>query len=137
MTIVALLAGMVSFTGPQPRRARQGSHCRKAKGARGRSKEIALSNNSIKQRANAQFRKPADLGTGKSAASEYETAASDLAAKIARLKELRLARDAAILAAPKPVKAKKGAKKKKSAPVSPAESLSDWLKSRQVGGHNN
>jgi len=68
------------------------------------------------------------------APSDHETAAADLAAKLARLKELRLARDAAELAAPpKPARAKKAAKKKKS----PTASLSDWLKDRQVGGHNN
>jgi hypothetical protein len=95
-----------------------------------------LSDDLKKQRASAQFKKPSSVA--KSAPSEYETAAADLAAKIARLKELRLARDAAELAAPaKAGKAKKAGKKKKAAAASPTESLSDWLKSRHVGGHNN
>jgi hypothetical protein len=94
-----------------------------------------LSNNFIKQRANAQFRKLPGGDESKTAQSEYEVAAADLAAKIARLKELRLARDAAELAKPpKPLRGKKTAKKKKKGP---AVSLSDWLKDRQVGGHNN
>jgi hypothetical protein len=94
-----------------------------------------MTNNLIKQRADAQFKKLPGAEDGKSAQSEYEAAADALSTKIARLKELRLARDAAALAAPPAVPAKKVRKKKKQA-KRPAVSLSDWLKNRNAGGHN-
>jgi len=85
-----------------------------------------LSNNLIKQRADAQFRK---LPAAEIVMSDYEIAAAELAAKLARLKQLRLARDAAALAAPpKPAPAKKARRKKKR----PALSLSDWMKNRHA-----
>jgi hypothetical protein len=99
-----------------------------------------MSDNLIKQRADAHFRKLPGVEDGKTIMTESETAAAAVAAKSARLKELRLARDAADQAAPpksiavktaNPVK-KAGGKKKR-----PAVSLSNWLKSRQVGGHHN
>jgi hypothetical protein len=65
---------------------------------------------------------------------EYEAAADALEAKIARLKKLRLARDAAALAAPpKAVAVKKaaGRKKLKEQKKRPAVSLLDWLKKRR------
>jgi hypothetical protein len=94
-----------------------------------------MSNYLIRQRADAQFRKLPGLEDGNSAQSDYEAAADALAAKIARLKELRLARDAAVLAAPPPVAAKKaGKRKKQNKPKKPpALSLADWLKNRQAG----
>ncbi len=52
------------------------------------------------QRTERQFRKPPKIGDGNSVLSDDETNA--LSAKIARLKELRLARDAAALAAQPP-----------------------------------
>jgi len=55
-----------------------------------------------------------------------------------RLKELRLARDAAEQAAPA-IPAKKAGKKnskKNGKEKRPAVSLSDWLKNRQVAGHS-
>jgi hypothetical protein len=86
------------------------------------------------QRAGAQFQKLPGVEDDKNAQSEYEAAADALAAKIARLKELRLARDAAALAAPPAAKVKKVRKKKM--PIKqkkrPAESLVDWLKSRHA-----
>ena len=52
---------------------------------------------------------------------------------MAKLKALRLAREAA--APPAPVKAKKAAAKpKKSGEKSPAPALADWLASQQSGG---
>jgi hypothetical protein len=95
--------------------------------------------NSMKQRANAQFKTLPAFDVGKTALPEYEAAADALEDKIARLKKLRLARDAAALGAPpKAVAAKKKpGRKKKPAPVSPAVLLSDWLKNRHAGGHNN
>ena len=68
--------------------------------------------------------------------TESEAVAAAVAAKSARLKELRLARDAAEQAAPAiPVKkaGKKTAERKKKRP---AVSLSDWLKNRQAAGHS-
>jgi hypothetical protein len=98
-----------------------------------------VTDNSIKQRANAHFKALPAFDVGKAALPEFEAAADALEDKIARLKKLRLARDAAASAAPpKPVAAKKKpGRKKKPVPVSPAVSLSDWLKSRHAGGHNN
>jgi hypothetical protein len=103
--------------------------------AKCRSKENCMSNIQIKQRADAQFRKLPGVEAGNKAQSDYEAAADALAAKIARLKELRLARDAAELAAPpQAVAAKKTGTKKKRQAVSPAKSLSVWLKNRQAAG---
>jgi hypothetical protein len=91
----------------------------------------------IRQRAEAQFRKPPGIEdgahNGASAQSEYEAAADALSAKIARLKELRLARDAAALAAPPavPVKKARGKKKPTKQIKRPALSLLDWMKNRQ------
>jgi hypothetical protein len=98
-----------------------------------------MADHSMKQRTNAQFKTPPAFDVGNTALPEYEAAADVLEDKIARLKKLRLARDAAALAAPpKAVAAKKKpGRKKKPAPVSPAVSLSDWLNSRHAGGHNN
>ncbi len=98
-----------------------------------------MSNIQIKQRADAQFRKLPGVEDGNNAQSDYEAAADALAAKIARLKELRLARDAAEQAAPPPaVPAKKAGKKKKQNKQKERTgvSLADWLKSRHAGGHN-
>ena len=90
----------------------------------------------MKQRENAQFKTLPAFDIGLTALPEYEAAAGALEDKIARLKKLRLARDAAALAAPpKAVAAKKKPGRKKK-PVSPAAALSDWLKSRHAGGHN-
>jgi hypothetical protein len=94
-----------------------------------------MSNNLIKQRADAQFRKLPGVEDDNNAQSEYEAAADALAAKIARLKELRLARDAAELTAPPAAPVKK-IRKKKTQKKRPATSLSDWLKNRNAGGHN-
>jgi len=78
-----------------------------------------------KAAADAQFRKPPRPRRH----VDYEIAAAELAAKLARLKQLRLARDAAALAAPpKPAPAKKARRKKKR----PALSLSDWMKNRHA-----
>lgn len=91
-----------------------------------------MSNILIKQRTDAQFRKLPGVEAGKNARLEYEAAADALAAKIARLKELRLARDAAARAAPPAAPVKKFRNKKKQKKRA-AVSLLDWLKSRHVG----
>ena len=79
--------------------------------------EITLADDSKKNAANNQFRKLRQAEEGKRAMTEYENNAIANRAKTARLRALRLARDAeeaAALAAapPVPVKKKKTAKKK-------------------------
>ncbi len=87
--------------------------------------------------AQAGFKKLMRDQDGKKAMSEYETETAAVRAKTARLKALRLARDAAEgkPAAPPAASPKKkaGVKAKKA----PAGSLSDWLKDREGSGHNN
>jgi len=79
--------------------------------------EITLADDSKKNAANNQFRKLRQAEEGKRAMTEYENNAIASRAKTARLRTLRLARDAeeaAALAAapPPPVKKKKASKKK-------------------------
>ena len=88
----------------------------------------------IKRRADAHFSKLPGVDDGKTIMTESEAIAAAVAAKSVRLKELRLARDAAEQAVPAiPVKkagkknGKQNGKKKR-----PAVSLSDWLKSRRL-----
>jgi hypothetical protein len=96
-----------------------------------------VADNSIKQRANAQFKKLPGAEDRKTVLSESQAVAAAVAAKTARLKELRLARDAAELAAPpKPVPAKTKKKKIAKKEKRPDVSLSDWLKKRQLGGRS-
>jgi hypothetical protein len=82
--------------------------------------ETTLADDSKKNAANNQFRKLRQAEEGKRAMTEYENNAIANRAKTARLRALRLARDAeeaAALAAapPAPVKKKKAAKKKEEA----------------------
>jgi hypothetical protein len=92
-----------------------------------------ISSITINKRANDQFKKLTVIEDGAKGPTEYEVRADALSAKIARLKALRLARDAAIRAAPPPapVKKKAGKTKKRPAP-SPAVSLLDWRKNHQT-----
>jgi hypothetical protein len=100
-----------------------------------------MANNSKKDEAQSQFKKVQRAEDGKKAMSEYESERVAVLAKTARLKALRLARDAAEQAAPKvvaPVKKKAGkatktTKASKSAKSSTA-TLSEWLKDQQGGG---
>ena len=92
----------------------------------------------IKRRADAHFSKLPGVDDSKTIMTESEAIAAAVAAKSVRLKELRLARDAAEQVAPAiPVKkagkknGKQNGKKKR-----PAVSLSDWLKNRQAAGHS-
>jgi hypothetical protein len=84
-----------------------------------------------KRRADAHFSKLPGVEDGKTIMTESEAVAATVAAKSARLKELRLARDMAEQAAPA-IPVKKAGKKKKR----PDVSLSDWLKNRQAAGHS-
>lgn len=70
---------------------------------------------SINKRADDQFKKLTRTEDGRKGPTEYEVRADAISTKIARLKALRLERDAVILAAP-PAAApvKKAGKKKKS-----------------------
>ena len=73
-----------------------------------------------KNAANKEFKKARQAEDGKRAMTEYENAAIASRAKTARLKALRLARDAeeaaaAAAASPAPPKKKKAAKKKVTA----------------------
>ena len=92
----------------------------------------------IKRRADAHFSSLPGVDVDKTIMTESEAVAAAVAAKTARLKELRLARDAAeqaALAIPVKKAGKKNGKqngKKKR----PAVSLSDWLKNRQAAGHS-
>jgi hypothetical protein len=81
-----------------------------------------------RNRADARFNKP---GQGKSGLTEREVATKAVLDNMAKLKALRLAREAA---APPPAAAKKARAKsaKKSGEKSPA--LSDWLAGQQSGG---
>jgi hypothetical protein len=97
-----------------------------------------MSDSMIKRRADAHFSKLPGVEIGKTITTESEAVAAAVAAKSARLKELRLARDAAAQAAPV-IAVKKAAKKtdkKNGKKKRPAVSLSDWLKNRQVAGHS-
>jgi len=98
-----------------------------------------LADDSRKQQADAQFRKVQRAEDGKKAMAEYEASVAAVRAKTAKLRELRLARDAAEkIAAPvasAPAKkdvAKKSAKKAKR----PAGSLANWLDDQEAGGRN-
>ena len=91
----------------------------------------------IKRRADAHFSKLPGVDVGKTIMTESEAIAAAVAAKSVRLKELRLARDAAEQAAPA-IAVKKGKKnsKKNGKEKRPAVSLSEWLKNRQAAGHS-
>jgi hypothetical protein len=97
-----------------------------------------MSDSLIKRRADAHFSKLPGVEIGKTITTESEAVAAAVAAKSARLKELRLARDAAAQAA-SVIAVKKAAKKKSKTngkKKRPAVSLSDWLKNRQAVGHS-
>ncbi len=87
-----------------------------------------------KLRAEIRARQAED---GKKAMAEYEASAAATRVKTEKLKALRLAKEAAEAAAPKPpaktkAKAKPGAKKKKVA----EGKLSDWLDDQAESGRN-
>jgi hypothetical protein len=73
-------------------------------------------------------------------AQAYEAEAEAVRVKTARLREMRLAREAEEAASRPPAPAArstgKGGAKKKSA-AKPAGTLADWMKAREDGGHNN
>jgi hypothetical protein len=87
---------------------------------------------SKKDTAAAQFSKVQRAQDGKNATTEYEAEARALRAKTERLRELRLARDAALPPAKPAVVKKKAAKQAKT----PAEKLADWLDVQDNSGRN-
>jgi hypothetical protein len=97
-----------------------------------------MADNSTKDVAQAQFAR-LQKGDPKQAVADYEAEAEAMRAKTARLRALRLARDAELAAAGKPIP---GAKKTKAA-RKPASAkggkgtLAEWIKAREDGGHNN
>jgi hypothetical protein len=103
-----------------------------------------LADDSKKQQADAQFRKVQRAEDGKKAMAEYEAGVVAIRAKTEKLRELRLARDAADKAAApaasapaKKVAAKKGAAKKGAKKAKrPAGSLANWLDDQEAGGRN-
>jgi hypothetical protein len=90
-----------------------------------------LADEQNKARAELRARQAED---GKKAMAEYEANAAATRAKTEKLRALRLAKEAAEAAAPKPAKTKaKSAKKKKAAPEG---KLSDWLEDQADSGRN-
>jgi hypothetical protein len=87
-----------------------------------------MADHSKKDKANVEFRKLQKAEDGKKAMSEYETEAAAVRAKTARLKALRLARDAAQPPAPPKAaaaKTKKPAAKKKASSATLSKFLDD------------
>ena len=89
-----------------------------------------------KMRAEIRARQAED---GKKAMAEYEASAAATRAKTEKLKALRLAKEAAEAAAPKPpakskAKAKPGAKSTKKKKAAPEGKLSDWLEDQTNSG---
>ncbi len=87
-----------------------------------------MAEKSSKHEANAQFDKIQRANDAKSATAEYETAAAATRAKTARLKALRLARDAAT--PPPPPAPKRKAKAKSTG------TLATFLDGAAKDGHN-
>jgi hypothetical protein len=76
-----------------------------------------MSSISINKRADDQFKKLTKIEDGHNGPTEYEVRADALSTKIARLKALRLARDAALPAVPPaPAPVKKAGKSKSARP---------------------
>ena len=90
-----------------------------------------------KDDAQKQFAKLQRAEDGKKAMSEYEAEGAAMREKTARLRALRLARDAEIAAAPPTAPAKKKAAKGGKGAKADKGSLADWLKDREGSGHKN
>jgi hypothetical protein len=82
-----------------------------------------------RNRANARFSKP---NQGKVGKSEYDLATKAVLDNMAKLKALRLAREAAEPPRPAVVKKPRGKSSVKSEEKAPA--LADWLAGQQSGG---
>ena len=89
-----------------------------------------------KMRAEIRARQAED---GKKAMAEYEASAAATRVKTEKLRALRMAKEAAEAAAPKPPaksKAKAGAKSAKSKKKAPEGKLADWLDDQADSGRN-
>jgi len=93
-----------------------------------------MADHSKKDEAYQQFKKLQRVEDGKKAMSEYEAEGAAIRARTAKLKALRLARDAAEAAA---APAAAAAKPKKKAAKKTPESLAKWLSDREGSGHKN
>jgi DUF4097 and DUF4098 domain-containing protein YvlB len=96
-----------------------------------RQQETILADNSQVAQANAKFKKLQRAEEAKKNLSDHEAGEAAIAAKTARLRAERLARDAALALTSPPVSVKKRAAKKTKAKT---ESLSNWLNSRDSSG---
>jgi hypothetical protein len=95
-----------------------------------------MTERSKKDDATIQFNKLRRAEDGKKALSEYEAEAAAVAAKTARLKALRLAKEAEEQKAAPPKAASPTKKKSKSVAKKKGGSLSDWLKGEREDGRN-
>ena len=86
-----------------------------------------------KMRAEIRARQAED---GKKAMAEYEASAAATRAKTEKLRALRLAREAAEAAAPKPPAKPKAKAKSKSKKKAPDGKLADWLDDQAESGRN-
>jgi hypothetical protein len=73
---------------------------------------------------------------GRKAMAEYEASAAATRAKTEKLRALRLAREAAEAAAPKPPAKPKAKAKSKSKKKAPDGKLADWLDDQAESGRN-
>lgn len=89
---------------------------------------------SKKDEANVQFDKLRRAEDGKKAMSEYEAEGAAVRAKTARLRALRLARDAALLTAPPEEIAVTTKKKPAKQAKGKTATLAQWLKNEEGGG---
>jgi hypothetical protein len=97
---------------------------------------MTLVSHSKKVEPRDQFKKVQRAEDAKKAMSEYEADAAAILAKTARLKALRLARDAAVEKVPSKATAEKTRKKpaKKGQDKEKSATLSEWLKDRNGAG---
>jgi hypothetical protein len=99
------------------------------------TRDIPLADVSKKNQADGQFKKLQRAEEGKKALSDYEADVIATRAKTARLRELRLAREAAEQAAAPKVLAKAKSSGPKGKTVKrPAAKLEDFLDDQQGGG---
>ena len=86
-----------------------------------------------KMRAEIRARQAED---GRKAMAEYEASAAATRAKTEKLRALRLAREAAEAAAPKPPAKPKAKARSKSKKKAPDGKLADWLDDQAESGRN-
>ena len=98
--------------------------------------EIALTDSSREHRSPAQLKKAQRNEDRNKALTDYEAEAAAIRAKTARLKALRIARDAAATPPAAAPGAAAGPKKRTAKSKAKASgTLADWLTDRQKDGH--